>query len=95
MNKETALPLLNALSQPTRLTIFSVLVRCGGGGMIASDIADAVGVPRNLLSAHLAILTKVGLVEPTRSGRNQTYRAIPAKAAELAGFIARLAADGA
>lgn len=95
MDRETALPILHALSQPTRLTVFSVLVRRGAEGMIASDIADAVGVPRNLMSAHLTVLAKVGLVHQTRSGRNQTYRAVPARAAELAGFIARLAADGA
>lgn len=94
MDNETALPLMSALSQPTRLAVFSALVRRGSEGMIASELADAVGIPRNLMSAHLAVLTKAGLVEPTRSGRNQTYRAAPVRAAELAGFIARLAADG-
>lgn len=95
MDRDVAPALMSALAQPTRLAVFSLLVKRGVDGMNASDIADAVAVPRNLMSAHLAVLAKAGLVHPTRSGRNQTYRAVPARAAELAGFIARLAADGA
>lgn len=94
MDGSLAPELLSALAQPTRLTVFSLLVRRGAEGMIASDIAEAVGVPRNLMSAHLTVLAKAGLVNQTRSGRNITYRASPARAAELAGYIARLAADG-
>lgn len=95
MDRKDASTLLSALAQPTRLEVFSLLVRRGQDGMIASEIADAVGVPRNLMSAHLTVLSKAGLVHQTRSGRNQVYRAAAARAAELAGYIARLAADGA
>lgn len=83
--------MMNALAQPTRMATFSLLARSGPAGLDSSEIADAVGIQRNLMSVHLTVLAKAGLVEQTRSGRNVRYRAVPAAAAELAAFVVRLA----
>jgi DNA-binding transcriptional ArsR family regulator len=39
------------------------------------------------MSAHLTVLSKAGLVEQTKSGRTISYRAVPARVAELTGFL--------
>lgn len=44
--------------------------------MTSSDIADAVGVPRNLMSSHLAVLSKARAIASTKNGRSVTYKAL-------------------
>jgi ArsR family transcriptional regulator, arsenate/arsenite/antimonite-responsive transcriptional repressor len=64
---------LGALSQETRLDAFRLLVRRCPEGMAAGDIARALDVPHNTLSAHLAILANAGLVVSRREGRSIIY----------------------
>ncbi|MHB1220276.1 MAG: ArsR/SmtB family transcription factor [Alphaproteobacteria bacterium] len=68
-----AIDALSALAQRSRLEVFRLLVHRGPAGMPAGEIADAVGIPANTMSAHLAILTRAGLVTPRRSGRSVVY----------------------
>lgn len=54
--------------------------------MLQHEIGEALGIPKNLMSAHLKILHKAGLVSSERSGREVTYRVTPdlaRKAAEV------------
>ena len=74
METEQAIDALSALAQRSRLEIFRLLVRCGPEGMPAGEIADALSVPPNTLSAHLSILSQAGLVHGERSGRSVIYR---------------------
>ena len=91
MDREKAEVALSALANRTRLAVFALLARCGPDGMTVTGIAEAVDIYGNLVSAHLAVLSAAGLVEQRRAGRNQIYRAVPSQAAELSGFLARLA----
>jgi len=44
-------------------------------GVPAGELARALGVPQNTLSAHLAILARAGLVVGERQSRSIIYRA--------------------
>jgi DNA-binding transcriptional ArsR family regulator len=64
---------LSALAQESRLKVFRLLVRAGGDGMAAGDIARALAVPHNTMSSHLAILSRARLVQPRKDGRSVIY----------------------
>lgn len=75
MDDETAILGLAALAQPTRLALFRLLVRHTPDGLAAGEIARQLAVPHNTLSAHLAVLTRAGLVHGERRSRSIVYRA--------------------
>jgi ArsR family transcriptional regulator, arsenate/arsenite/antimonite-responsive transcriptional repressor len=75
MEIEDALIGLAALAQGTRLDAFRLLVREAPGGIPAGILADRLAVPQNTLSAHLAVLSRAGLVAGERDGRWIIYRA--------------------
>lgn len=87
MDTSAALSAFSALSQPTRLAIFRLLVRAGEGGMPAGEIADAVGGVQNTISSHLAALARAGLVASERAGRVIRYRASYRTAGDLVAFL--------
>ena len=70
-----AMSALAALGQPTRLTIFRLLMQREPAGLPAGALAEAIGCPANTLSSHLAILARAGLVRGARDGRSIIYRA--------------------
>lgn len=74
MDNLDAVSILAALGQPTRLDAFRLLVREGVTGMPAGDIADALAVPRNTMSSHLARLARAGLIDAERDGTRIYYR---------------------
>ncbi|MAL79816.1 MAG: transcriptional regulator [Sneathiella sp.] len=73
MEIKNALAAFSALSQQTRLEIFRLLVTKGMEGMAAGDIADALDVRPNTLSANLVILVNAGLLRNERQGRSIRY----------------------
>ncbi len=73
MDKDKALEAFAALSQPTRLDVFRLLIKAGESGMSAGDISDALDVRQNTMSANLSILTRSGLIHKTREGRSIRY----------------------
>lgn len=73
MESTHALAAFSALGQDTRLDVFRLLVRAGAVGMIAGEIAQALDVRQNTLSANLSILLNAGLVRNTREGRAIRY----------------------
>jgi ArsR family transcriptional regulator len=75
MEAEQAILALAALAQSTRLGVFRLLVRQEPDGLAAGDIAKALAVPQNTMSAHLAILARAGLVMSERRSRSIIYRA--------------------
>jgi DNA-binding transcriptional ArsR family regulator len=75
MENESAIAALGALAQGTRLDVFRTLVRHEPEGLPAGDVARALGVPQNTMSAHLGILARAGLVRAERQGRTIRYRA--------------------
>jgi ArsR family transcriptional regulator len=75
-----------ALAQATRLRTLQLLVGRDGRSVRAGEIAEALSIPTNTMSTHLAILGRAGLVTSTRNGREVRYAADPATVSRLLGF---------
>lgn len=75
MESVAATLVLAALSQPTRLEVFRLLVRHEPSGLPAGEIANQLAVPANTMSAHLGVLSRSGLVTAERRSRSIIYRA--------------------
>jgi DNA-binding transcriptional ArsR family regulator len=75
METDDVIRALSALAQPTRLEAFRCLIRAHPEGINAGDLARHLDVPQNTASAHLAILTRAGLIEGARQSRHIVYRA--------------------
>lgn len=73
MQEAEALRVISALANPSRLRTLALLARAGAIGMASSDIADTLGLPRNLMSSHLAVLSRAGVVSPKKTGRSVIY----------------------
>ena len=89
MEINDAIGALTALGQETRLAIFRLLVAHEPDGLAAGEIAVALDVLPNTLSANLAILARAGLVTSAREGRSIRYRADLAAMDMLIGFLTR------
>ena len=57
------------LGRPTRLSVFTLLVKAGHGGLPVGRLQESLQVPHSTLSHHIAKLTSVGLVKQERDGR--------------------------
>ena len=86
MDELEAISALRALGEPTRWKVMRLLVR-KQGGMAAGDIAEALQVRQNTLSSHIAALTRCGLIDGHRQGRQIVYAADSANARRLAAHI--------
>lgn len=75
MKTKSALRVLSALAQETRLGIFRLLVERGPEGMPAGAIAERLGIPAATLSFHLKELSHAGLVSYRQEGRFVFYSA--------------------
>lgn len=75
MEPELAILALSALAQNTRLETFRLLVRHEPEGLPAGEIANQLAVPANTMSAHLAVLSRAGLISAERRSRSIIYRA--------------------
>jgi DNA-binding transcriptional ArsR family regulator len=82
MDSETAVRVLAALAQSTRLAVVRHLIAVHPRDVSAGDIAKLCQVPHNTMSAHLAALVRAGLVRVHRQGRRMGY------GADLDGFRA-------
>lgn len=71
METADATAVMSALAHPTRFRCFSTLVE--RGQCSAKELAEAVEVPKNLLTGHTTILTQAGLISAVRTGRTVTY----------------------
>jgi DNA-binding transcriptional ArsR family regulator len=89
MDENASLAVLSALAQSTRLAVFRLLVSHEPQGMAAGDVAVAIDVPQNTMSAHLAVLARAQLVATERSGRSIIYRARLDTLRALMVFLAR------
>ena len=74
----------HALSDPTRT---GVLLALREGSAYPSDLADGLGVSRQVMSNQLACLRGCGLVEATPEGRRWSYRLVDP---HLAGALGQL-----
>jgi ArsR family transcriptional regulator len=87
MDEHQAIDAFGALSQSTRLETFRLLVTREPEGVPVGELARLVGVPQNTMSAHLAILSRAGLVTGERHSRSIIYRASLGRLRELTLFL--------
>ena len=87
MEQTAAIEAFAALSQPTRLDAFRLIIRHEPDGLAAGDVARRLDVPQNTMSTHLAVLARAGLISAERQSRSIIYRAEIDKVRELASFL--------
>lgn len=73
MDINEAVDALGGLAQQSRLRVFRLLIQAGISGMAAGDIARAIGIPKNTMSSHLAILARANLIQARKEGRSMIY----------------------
>jgi len=61
----------NAVDEPKRRKILEAL---GPDELSVNEIVELLGWPQPMVSKHLAVLKKVGLVHERREGRQRLYR---------------------
>lgn len=84
---------LQAIADPVRRRILAVLKEQGSSakktssvtsmGLCAGDIEERIGLSQPTISHHMAILTKVGLVEAIKQGQWRWYRRNPSAIRQL------------
>jgi len=94
MENKDALAALAALAQESRLAVYRLLVEAGPGGLAASKIAEALGVPPSSLSFHLKELAHANLVMPRQEGRFVIYAARFETMNALLGFLTQNCCGG-
>lgn len=87
MESDDALSVLAALSHPTRLAAFRVLVEAGPDGLPVGSLRDRLDVPPATLTSHLNVLRAAGLVLDRREGRVINVRAGYGRVDALVGFL--------
>lgn len=95
MDKKSALSALAALGQDTRLEVFRLLVKAGGQGIPAGEVASRLGAVQNTMSAHLKVLDHAGLVRAERDGRIVRYVADMAGLRDLLAYLMEDCCNGA
>lgn len=64
--------LFKALGDPTRLRLFACLIKCARACTV-SEIAECCSVDFSVVSRHLQLLERSGVLESTRTGRTVSY----------------------
>ncbi|WP_309701321.1 metalloregulator ArsR/SmtB family transcription factor [Sphingomonas sp. SORGH_AS_0789] len=95
MDQISAIQLMSALAQPTRMAVFLTLAEHGADGLPVGELARLMDTPPNTMSTHLAILARAGAVLANRSGRIVTYKVLPTAIRDLARFLVVGACGGA
>ena len=85
MDKSTAIAVLSALAQDTRLEIFRHLAQTGP--QPAGQIGEVFNLPLATLSFHLKTLQQAGLLDCRREGRQLIYQARCAVIVELLAYL--------
>ncbi len=77
-----------ALGDPTRRTVLrEVSMR---GSATATELAVPLGVTRQAVAKHLAVLADAGLVNARREGRETRYRPTPAPMGDAISWMAEV-----
>ena len=87
LTEELAAASLGALGNPTRLSLYRLLVRAGPPGLPVGTLVRTLGTPASALAHHLACLTRAGLVEQEQRGREVRSRPDFAAMTQLMDFL--------
>ena len=88
MNLEQAAKQLEALGNPTRLSLYRLLVRAGEAGRPVGSLQETLGIAASTLSHHLHRLVQTGLVTQERQATTLICRANYPVMNSLIGFLA-------
>jgi len=94
MEQDKAIEAFAALAQPSRMTIFRLLVRTGPDGLQVGEISRRLDIVPSTLSGHLSVLKRAGLLKATRNQRQIHYSANLTIVNELVGFLLADCCDG-
>lgn len=89
MELENAARQLEALGNPTRLSIYRRLVQAGPEGSPVGNIRDALKIPASTLSHHIAKLVNTGLLTQQRNSRSLVCRVDYQNMDTLMAFLVR------
>ncbi|MEX2454884.1 MAG: metalloregulator ArsR/SmtB family transcription factor [Rhodospirillaceae bacterium] len=78
---------LEALGNPTRLSVYRILVRAGEGGLAVGDLQRQLDIPASTLSHHLHRLIAVDLVVQERQSTTLICRTNYASMQATLGFL--------
>ncbi|MCX7628090.1 MAG: metalloregulator ArsR/SmtB family transcription factor [Methylophilaceae bacterium] len=87
METKSAVRILSALAQETRLSLFRLLVQAGPAGLAAGELAERLAIPASTLSFHLKELAHADLVNARQEGRFVIYAAQFATMNALLSFL--------
>ncbi|AAQ60110.2 ArsR/SmtB family transcription factor [Chromobacterium violaceum] len=87
MEMKSAVTLLAALAQDTRLAIYRLLVQQGPEGLAVGQIGERLAVANATLSFHLKELSHAGLILSRQEGRFIYYSANYEQMNALLGFL--------
>ncbi len=64
--------LFKALCDPTRVRLLTCLAKCGRGCTVG-EVSECCDVDLSVVSRHLALLARAGVLEQTKHGRQVSY----------------------
>lgn len=65
--------LFKALSDPTRTKLIACIAKCGRGCSVG-EVAECCSVDFSVVSRHLALLARSGVLDASKEGRTVFYR---------------------
>lgn len=77
-----------ALADPARVRLLSLIASAPGGEVCACDLVAPVGRSQPTVSHHLRVLYEAGLVDRERRGQWVWYRAVPERLEALRDALA-------
>jgi len=80
-----------ALGDPTRRTVLQEVA--ARGSATATELAPPLGITRQAVAKHLAVLAEAGLVDAQRAGRETRYRPTPAPMGEAISWMTGVGAQ--
>src|SRR6185295_15563376 len=64
--------LFKAFSDPTRVSLIACIAKCARGCSVG-EVADCCSVDFSVVSRHLSLLARAGVLEATKRGRTVYY----------------------
>lgn len=80
--------LFRAFADPTRVSLVACIAKCGRACSVG-EVAECCSVDLSVVSRHLALLARAGVLEASKEGRTVLYRV---RYAELSRLLRALAA---
>ena len=94
MEKLIATTIFESLSSGIRLDTYRLLVRQGHTGMVAGEIAAALGLPPTNMSFHLKAMAQANVVTVEQEGRYMRYRANLSLMLDLIAYLTEECCEG-